>query len=284
MNDVNVNDYDPNRNRKILTVFDDMIADIMTNKKFEAIIKELFIRCRKLNISLALITQCYFSFPKEVRLNSTHYLIIKIHNKRELQIITINHWADIDYKDFMKIYRKRTSEPYSFLTIDTTLPANNFFKIKKKSFRFIIKMTLTDELKILDDKIKENQAQYDLDREAAKISALSSRELDKYEYLNGRDSGVKPGAVEKVKFEYSPLGEVLSNKAKSKADKRNKVLNTDKQNENFIYTTHHIFVKFKNISDFKELSLDSMRKNWIICIKNLLVLKMLVRKQKIMKI
>ena len=91
MDDVNVNEYNPNRNRKILTVFNDMIADIMTNKKLEAIIKELFIRCRKLNISLALITQCYFSVPKEVRLNSTHYLIMKIHNKRELQIITINH-------------------------------------------------------------------------------------------------------------------------------------------------------------------------------------------------
>ena len=91
MDDVNVNEYNPNRNRKILTVFNDMIADIMTNKKLEAIIKELFIRCRKLNISLALITQCYFSVPKKVRLNSTHYLIMKIHNKRELQIITINH-------------------------------------------------------------------------------------------------------------------------------------------------------------------------------------------------
>ena len=74
-------------------------------------------------------------------------------------------------------------------------------------------MTLTDELNILDDKIKTNQAQYDLDREAAKISALSSKELDKYEYLTGEDLGYKPGVVEKVKFEYSPLGEALSNKA-----------------------------------------------------------------------
>ena len=73
--------YNLKRTRNILIVFDDMIADIMTNKKFQAIIKELFTRCRKLNISLVFITQSYFSVPKEVRLNSTHYLIMKIHNK-----------------------------------------------------------------------------------------------------------------------------------------------------------------------------------------------------------
>ena len=79
-----IDNYNPNRKRKILIVFDDMIADIMTNKKFQAIIKELFIRCRKLNISLVFITQSYFSVRKDVRLNSTHYLIMKINNKREL--------------------------------------------------------------------------------------------------------------------------------------------------------------------------------------------------------
>ena len=91
-----------------------MIADIMTNKRFQDIIKELFIRCRKLNISLVFITQCYFSVPKEVRLKSTHYPIMKIQHKRELQNIAIDHSADIDYKDFLKIYRNCTSEPYSF--------------------------------------------------------------------------------------------------------------------------------------------------------------------------
>ena len=113
MDDVyeNINDYNPSTKRKILVVFDDMIADIMTNKKFQAIIKELFIRCRKLNISLVFITQSYFSVPKDVRLNSTH-LIMKINNKRELQNIAINHSADIDYKDFMKIYRDCTRETF----------------------------------------------------------------------------------------------------------------------------------------------------------------------------
>ena len=103
MDDVyeNINDYNPIRKRKKLIVFDDMIADIMTNKRFQAIIKELFIRCRKLNISLVFITQSYFSVPKDIRLNSTHYLIMKINNKKELQNFAINHSADIDYKDFM---------------------------------------------------------------------------------------------------------------------------------------------------------------------------------------
>ena len=119
----NINDYNPNRKRKILIVFNGMIADIMTNKKIQVIIKELFIRCRKLNMSLVFITQCYFSVPKEVRSNSTHDLIMKIHNKRELQNIATNHSADIDYKDFINMCRKCTSKLYSILTVDTTLPA-----------------------------------------------------------------------------------------------------------------------------------------------------------------
>ena len=130
----NIGNYNPKRKRKILIVFDDMIADIMTNKKFQSLIKELFIRCRKINISLVFITQSYFSVPKDVRLNSTHYLIMKINNRRELQNIAINHSADIDYKDFMKIYRECTKEPYSFLTIDTTLPSSNSLRFRKNLF------------------------------------------------------------------------------------------------------------------------------------------------------
>ena len=130
----NIHDYNPSTKRKILIIFDDMIADIMTNKKFQAIIKELFIRRRKLSISLVFITQSYFSVPKNVRLNSTHYLIMKINNKRELQNISINHSADIDYQDFIKIYRECTKEPYNFLTIDTTLPASDPLRFRKKLF------------------------------------------------------------------------------------------------------------------------------------------------------
>ena len=130
----NIDDYNLSRKRKILILFDDMIADIMSNKKFPAIIKELFIRCRKLNILLVFITRSYFSVPKDVRLNSTHYLIMKINNKRELQNIAINHSADIDYKDFMKIYRECTKEHLNVLTRDTKLPASNPLRFRKKLF------------------------------------------------------------------------------------------------------------------------------------------------------
>ena len=133
MDDVNENtdDYNLNRKIKILIVFDDMIADIKSNKKFQAIIEELFIRCRKINISLVFITQSYFSVPKDARLNTTHQFIIKINNKRELQNIAINHSADIDYQDFIKIYRECTKEPYNFLTIDTTLPVSDPLRFRK---------------------------------------------------------------------------------------------------------------------------------------------------------
>ena len=95
-----------------------MIADIMTNKKFQAIIKELFIRSRKINSSLVFITQSYFSVPKDARLNTAHYFIMKINNRIELKTIATDHSADIDYNNFKKIYRKCKKEPCNFLTIE----------------------------------------------------------------------------------------------------------------------------------------------------------------------
>ena len=107
MDDVylNIHDNNPSRKRKNLIVFDDMIVDIMSNKKFQAIIKELFLRCRKVNISLVFITRSYFSVPKDERLNSTYYLIMKINSRKKLQNIAINHFADIDYSDFEDLQR-----------------------------------------------------------------------------------------------------------------------------------------------------------------------------------
>ena len=117
------NDYNKKRKRKVLTVFDDMISHVMSNKKAQQVLKELFIKCRKLNISLCFLIQSYFSVPKDVRLNCTHYIVFKLNNKRELQNIAVNHSADIDY-----IYRNCTKEPYNFLTIDTTQPVDKRFK------------------------------------------------------------------------------------------------------------------------------------------------------------
>ena len=96
-----------------------MISHVNLSQSAKQTLKELFIRCRNLNISLCFLTQSYFSVPKDVRLNCTHYIIFKLSNKRELQNIAINHSADIDYKDFVKIYRDCTKEPYNVLTIDT---------------------------------------------------------------------------------------------------------------------------------------------------------------------
>ena len=134
----NIEDYNPIKKRKLLVIFDDMIADMINNNKLNPIVPELFIRGRKLNISIVFITQSYFKKPKDVRLNSTHFFIMKILNKRELQQIALNHPSDIDFKDFMNIYKKCTKEPYFFLVNDTTLPADNPLRFRKNllgSFR-----------------------------------------------------------------------------------------------------------------------------------------------------
>ena len=102
------------RKRKVLIVFDDMISHVMSDKKAQQVLKKLFIRCKKLNISLCFLTQSYFSAPKDVRLNCTHYILFKLNNKGDLQNTAINHSSDTDYKDFIKIYRNCTKEPYIF--------------------------------------------------------------------------------------------------------------------------------------------------------------------------
>ena len=121
----NIEGYNPRKNRKVLIVFDDMIADMINNKKLNTIVTKLFIRGRKLNHSIVFITQSYFKVPKDVRLNCTHFFILKIPNKRELQQIALNHSLDIDFKNFMKIFEKYTAEPYSFLFNDKTLLSDN---------------------------------------------------------------------------------------------------------------------------------------------------------------
>ena len=111
-----------------------MIADMIHDKKPDSIVIELLIREKRLNISLVFITQSYFKVPKDVRLNTTHFFIAKILNKRELQQIAINHSSDISTKDFTNIYRKCTAEPYSFLVNDTTLASNNPVRFRKNLF------------------------------------------------------------------------------------------------------------------------------------------------------
>ena len=156
-------------------------------------------------------------------------------------------------------------------------------------------MTVTDQIKILNKKIKQNESQYDLDREAAKISALSSNNLDKYELLTGEDLGLKPSTIEQTKFEYSPLGKVF-NKGLSKddnkeglfkrleniKDKNEEIINTINtinrapENKKFTsdvltYNTRYNFAKLKNIDDIKKLPLNSMFNLMKNIIKNLIL-------------
>ena len=129
MNDVfeNINDYNKKRNKKVLLVFDDMIADIEHNKKFKKVIKELFYRARKLNASIVFIMQSYFRALKDARLNSTHYVLMKIGNKKELKSISEEKSGHLDHKDFLKIYNYCTKEPYSFMLIDTRPTTTKLF-------------------------------------------------------------------------------------------------------------------------------------------------------------
>ena len=108
-----------------------MIADPKSNKKVSSIVTELFLRGRKLNISLVFISQSYFKVPKTIRLNATYYFIMKIPNKRELEQIASSHLSDIDFKDFMKLYKDYTKEPYSFLVNETFLSSDDPLRFRK---------------------------------------------------------------------------------------------------------------------------------------------------------
>ena len=132
MNDVldDINNCNKNRDKKVLIVFDDMIADIEYNKNFKRIIKELFYRAHKINVSIVFIMQSYFRALKDARLNSTHYILMKIGNKKELKSIAEETSGHLDYKDFLKIYNYCMKEPHSFMTIDTRPTATIPFKKK----------------------------------------------------------------------------------------------------------------------------------------------------------
>ena len=108
-----------------------MIADTLSKKKLNAMTTELFIGAKKLSLSLVFITKSYFVFPKNIRLNSTHYFVMRISNKREFQKIAFSHSSDIDFQDIMKLYKMCTVKPYSFLVIDTTLASDNPSRFRK---------------------------------------------------------------------------------------------------------------------------------------------------------
>ena len=108
-----------------------MIADMLSNKKLNPVVTELLVRGRKLNISLVFKTQSYFAVPENIRLNSTHYFIMKIPSKRKLQETIFNHSSILEFQDFMNFYKKCTAKPYSFLVIDATLASDNPLRFRK---------------------------------------------------------------------------------------------------------------------------------------------------------
>ena len=127
----NIKKYNPKKKRKMSIAFVDMIADMPINKKLNPIVTGLFIRGRKLNIYLVFYTQSCFAVPKNITVNSTHYVIMKIPNKHELQHIAFDHSSHIDFKDFLNLYEKCTAKPYSFLVIDATLASDNPLRFRK---------------------------------------------------------------------------------------------------------------------------------------------------------
>ena len=143
-----------------------MIADMLSNKKFNPIVTELFIK-DKLNIYLVFITQSYFVVPKNIGLNSTHYFIMKIPDKQELQQIAFNHSSDIDFRDFLNIYKKGPAKPCLFLVIDNTLASDNPLRFRKNLLEIIKKLIMA-----FDDKIGDGELKYDIKRSCKNIDII----------------------------------------------------------------------------------------------------------------
>ena len=114
-----------------MIALDDMTNDMLSNKKRNPIVTELFIREKILSISLLFITQSYFAVPINIRLNLIHYFVMKIQSKREFQQVAFNNLSDSDFQDLMNLYKKWTTEPYSFSVIDTTLSSDNYLSFRK---------------------------------------------------------------------------------------------------------------------------------------------------------
>ena len=142
---------------------------------------------------------------------------MKVPNKRELQQIALNQPSDISTKDFIKIYKKHTAKPYSFLVSDATIASDNPLRFRKNLFNIIIIMTI-------EDQIRDKRLKYDINRKAAKISALSPGKTDKYECLTGKEilPSNQQQIIEQAKFTYSPLGKAFEKQTKTIEDQREK--------------------------------------------------------------
>ena len=176
-----------------------MSVDMLSNKNINPIVTELFIKGRKLNISLVFITQAYFTVPKNIRLNSTHYEM-KIPNKRELQQTKFDHSTDIDFQDLMNLYKK---------VLQNHIPSSD----NPLNFR---KNLLERIIMAINDSIKDEKLRYNINTEATKISGLSSGKIDKYKFIT--DEKILPSdqsrIIEQTKFTHSPCGKVFERQIK----------------------------------------------------------------------
>ena len=176
-----------------------MSVDMLSNKNINPIVTELFIKGRKLNISLVFITQAYFTVPKNIRLNSTHYEM-KIPNKRELQQTKFDHSSDIDFQDLMNLYKK---------VLQNHIPSSD----NPLNFR---KNLLERIIMVINDSIRDEKLRYNINTEATKISGLSSGKIDKYKFIT--DEKILPSdqsrIIEQAKFTHSPCGKVFERQIK----------------------------------------------------------------------
>ena len=176
-----------------------MSVDMLSNKNINPIVTELFIKGRKLNISLVFITQAYFTVPKNIRLNSTHYEM-KIPNKREIQQTKFDHSSDIDFQDLMNLYKK---------VLQNHIPSSD----NPLNFR---KNLLERIIMAINDSIKDEKLRYNINTEATKISGLSSGKIDKYKFIT--DEKILPSdqsrIIEQAKFTHSPCGKVFERQIK----------------------------------------------------------------------
>ena len=172
---------------------------MLSNKNINPIVTELFIKGRKLNISLVFITQAYFTVPKNIRLNSTHYEM-KIPNKREIQQTKFDHSSDIDFQDLMNLYKK---------VLQNHIPSSD----NPLNFR---KNLLERIIMAINDSIRDEKLRYNINTEATKISGLSSGKIDKYKFIT--DEKILPSdqsrIIEQAKFTHSPCGKVFERQIK----------------------------------------------------------------------
>ena len=213
-----INYYNIDKENKILKVFDDMIANMINNKKQNSVVTELFIRERKSNISLVFITQSFFKVPKDVRLNTTHFLSQKFQIEESLRILHENIRSILKLK-------------ISLISIENVQLNHLLFSLMILPFHQIIvkgweNFFLTYIIKIMtiNDQIRDEKLQYDINREAAKISAWSSGKVRKYEYLTGEDilPSTQQQMIEQARFTYSPSGKAFEKQIKTIEDQRQK--------------------------------------------------------------